>query len=421
MTESRFFIHPKLIVVTLLGFSSGLPRLLVAGTLVAMLTDKGLDTVALGLFANVTMPYAFHWAWAPLMDHLRIPLLSETLGRRVSWIVLSQAMVMLALLWMGVSMDAAEPLMIAVISTFIAFFSASQDIVIDAYRTEYLGPELYGKGAASGVFGYRLGMLVAGAGALALADRIPWGTVYLIMCGLMLIGMVTVLIAGEPKNTPEPVKAKTLSEWFSEAIVAPFRQFLTAHPQAVLILIFIVFYKMPDGFINLMTTRFFMETGFSKTEIAAVGKIYGFFAVIIGGFVGGALLDKIGIKKALLSFFILHLATVTTYILLDHMGHQLPFLILSITLDYFTGGMVTSALVALLMSLCNKQYTATQYALLGALPAVASTFLANGSGWVAVHLGWSGLFITGILLGLPALVLLKILWRNPSISLTNSR
>lgn len=414
-------IHPKLIVVTLLGFSSGLPRLLVASTLIAMLTDRGVDTATLGLFANVIMPYSFHWAWAPLMDHLRIPLLTAKLGRRVSWILVAQMMVMAALFWMGLRIEAASPLEIAIIATVIAFFSASQDIVIDAYRTEYLDPELYGKGAASGVFGYRVGMLVAGAGALAMADIVHWGIVYFAMGGLMLIGMVTVLIAGEPKNVPERIEANSLKEWFKEAVVAPFRQFLTAHPQAVLILFFIIFYKMPDGFINLMTTRFFMETGFTKTEIAAVGKIYGFVAVILGGFAGGALLDRIGLKPALLYFFILHLATIATYILLDHMGHQLPFLILSISLDYFTGGMVTAALVAFLMRLCDKHYTATQYALLGALPTVASTFLANGSGWVAVNLGWSGLFITAILLGLPALVLLKILWRNPSISLTNSR
>lgn len=414
-------IHPKLIVVTLLGFSSGLPRLLVASTLIAMLTDRGVDTATLGLFANVIMPYSFHWAWAPLMDHLRIPVFSAMLGRRVSWILLAQLTVMAALFWMGLRIDTASPLEIAIIATVIAFFSASQDIVIDAYRTEYLDPELYGKGAASGVFGYRVGMLVAGAGALAMADIVAWSIVYFVMAALMSVGMITVFIAGEPENTPAPSTAKTIGAWFAEAVIAPFKQFLTAHPQAVLILLFIVFYKMPDGFINLMTTRFFMETGFTKTEIAAVGKIYGFVAVIIGGFVGGALLDRIGLKPALLYFFILHLATIATYILLDHMGHQLPFLILSISLDYFTGGMVTSALVALLMSLCNKQYTATQYALLGALPTVASTFLANGSGWVAVHAGWSGLFITAILLGLPALLLLKILWNNPSISLTNSR
>lgn len=415
------FFHPQLIIVTLLGFSSGLPRLLVASTLGAMLIERGIDKATVGAFAYVALPYAFHWVWAPFLDHVKLPFFTKRFGRRVGWMLFSQILLAAALAWMGLRLEIASPLEIAAIAVGIAFFSASQDVIIDAYRTEYLHKELYGKGAASAVFGYRLGMLAAGAGALALADQVPWSMVYLVMAGLMAVGMATVLIAGEPKSTAPEIKAHDPVEWFKEAVVKPFLQFLCAHPQAWLILLFIAVYRMPDGFISFMTTPFFLDIGFTKTEIAAVGKLYGFIAVIVGGFVGGALLDKFGLRNALFFFMIMHLCTLSTYLLLNAQGHQIPYLILTVSLDNFTGGMVTAAAVALLMRLCDQRYTATQYALLGSLATLASTTLSGSAGLIAEKYGWETMFGGAIALGIPALLLLGILWRNPSISLTSSR
>lgn len=420
-TKKNSFFHPQLIVVTLLGFSSGLPRLLVASTLGAMLLERGIDKATIGAFAYVALPYAFHWAWAPFLDHVKLPFFTKRFGRRVGWMLFSQILLAAALAWMGLRLGIASPLEIAVIAVGIAFFSASQDVIIDAYRTEYLHKDLYGKGAASAVFGYRLGMLAAGAGALALADQVSWGAVYVTMAVLMAVGMVTVLIAGEPEMTAPKIEAHNGMEWFKRAVIEPFLQFLSAHPQAWLILLFIAVYRMPDGFISFMTTPFFLDIGFTKTQIAAVGKLYGFIAVIAGGFAGGALLDKFGLRNALFFFMLMHLCTLSTYLLLNAQGAEIPFLILTVSLDNFTGGMVTAAAVALLMRLCDQRYTATQYALLGSLATLASTTLSGSAGWMAQAYGWEAMFSISIALGAPAILLLGILWRNPSISLTSSR
>ncbi len=430
MTGFGAYLKPKLIVVLLLGFSSGLPRLLIASTLSAWLSDSNIERAAIGLFAYVSLPYSFNFLWAPFIDNLRLPLFSR-LGRRVGWGIFAQMMVAGSLIWLGLSDPAIAPAMTALAALSVAFFSASQDVVIDAYRTEYLESAYYGQGAANAVFGYRLGMLVAGAGALFFADHIPWTQVYFIMAAFMLVGMITLLLSGEPivatsspeshsdsraistnaahdspriatGNSGNDVKAN----FFHHAVIEPFTEFARAHPHWLLILLLIAFYRMPDGFIGFMATPFMLDIGFSKTEVASISKLYGFIAMTIGTIAGGALVGKWGLWRALFWFGIMQVLANLSYLLLASYGAEIALLMVTISLDQLAGGLVTAAAIAYMMKLCDPRFTATQYALLASLASLASILLAGAAGWVADQYGWPAMFSLSAFMGLPALALL---------------
>lgn len=368
---------------------------------------------SLGLFAYVASPYTFKFAWAPLIDHLRIPVLANLLGQRVSWMLVAQVGVMASLVALGMTDPAKSLYPVAILALVTSFFSASQDVVIDAYRTEFLPKEDYGEGAAVAVFGYRIGMLAAGAGALALADQIDWSLVYTIMGGLMVIGMGTVLWAGEPKVEKNPMRYDGIEDWLKQAVLTPFVQFARFHKQWVLILLFVAFYRMSDGFIGFMSTPFFLDMGFSKTEIAAVAKLFGFCATIVGAILGAAAIRYFGLWKALFGFGVLQLTTNLSYLVVASVGHEIWALTLAITLDNLSGGAVTAAAVTFLMRLCHPDYTATQYALLSSLASLAGMMLAGVAGFVAERFGWPVMFMTAGVLGLPALVLLHMIRKQP--------
>ena len=427
----RIYLHPRVIAVMLLGFSSGLPLLLIGGTLGAWLTEEGVSKTDIGLFALVAIPYSFNFCWAPLIDRLPLPLLTRWLGRRRAWMLVTQIGLMVTL-WLLSQTDPSEQLgTVAWLAVILAFLSASQDVVIDAYRTEYLDKKQYGEGAAMAVFGYRLGMLAAGAGALAMADSATWQLVYMVMGALMLVGMLTMLVAGEPENTELPPRngssisheassglarpagrdiVTSVRAWIVDAVVMPFANFASTHNGWWLILLFILFYRMSDGFIGFITTPFFLDIGFTKSEVAAVAKVYGFGATLLGMFLGGYGIRRLGLAKCLWLFLLTQVITNLGYAALAATGPDVAVLMATISMDNLSGGMITAAAIAYMMSLCNPAYTATQYALLSSLASLASKTIAGGAGWLAETYGWVTMFGASALLGIPAFIALRLMF-----------
>jgi len=403
------YAHPRLLAVFFLGIASGLPLALVSGTLSIRLTESGVDKATIGLFAYASYPYVFKFVWSPLMDHVRLPFLSRRFGQRRSWMLLSQAGLIVAIGMLGASDPIQSPGATAMFALLVAFFSASQDIVIDAFRVEYLTKEQYTDGAAMGVLGYRVGMLISGAGALMLAEILPWSLVYSAMSGAILIGVVTIVCAGEPVVARRAIVYRGVGDWVSQAVKAPFAQFIASHPRWPLLLLYAGTYAMSDGFIGFMSGAFLRETGFSKTEIAAVVKIYGFAATILGAFAAGMLVRRTGLWKALMLAGVVQIIANLGYLLVTVTGAKLWALMLAVSLDNFSGGMMTAVGVAYLMRLCHTDYTATQYALLSSLAALARTTTAGAAGYISAEYGWAAMFGTSAILGIPALAFLLAL------------
>lgn len=413
------YFHPKMLIVLFLGFASGLPLLLVGGTMSAWLYEAGLDKTTIGIFTWVGLPYSFKFLWAPFIDRLSLGWLTRRFGRRRGWMLLTQLCVIASLVWLAVVDPLLSSLLFASVAVVIAFFSASQDVVIDAFRAEYLDEKQYGEGAAMAVFGYRVGMLMAGAGALTLADHVVWQWVYIAMAACMAIGMITVLLASEPANPmKEKFKIRTsgAKAWLEDAFMMPFKDFMRRYPYWIPILLFVLFYRMPDGFIATMATPFFLDIGFSKSEIAVVTKLYGFIPTLVGMFLAGTFIRWLGVPRCLLYFLLAHLLTLLIYAAMGEMAPagmtpgagmedktMMWMLTLAISMDHLTGGMVTAAAISYMMRLCNLEYTATQYALLSSLAALSSKTLAGTAGWIAEAYGWAGMFVLAALLGTPAL------------------
>lgn len=401
---SSVYFDRRMAVIFLLGFSSGLPLALTLGTLAIWLSRSGVDKTTIGLFSAVTMPYFFKFAWAPLIDQIRIPFITKNLGRRRGWIICTQLFLIGTIFAMGGFDPTESPFTLAILALSVAFCSASQDIVIDAYRVEILEENKLGAGAASVVFGYRVGMLASGAGALYLSESIDWGTVYFVMAGLLFIGVITVIIAPEPNSVTLKATRGVLA-WFREAVISPFIEF-SARPDWVIILLFIIFYKFGDSLAGVMTGPFMVELGFSNAEIANVGKIYGFAATMVGLAIGGVLIAKFGIISSLWVCGFLQLGSNLLFIIQAVVGYDNGVLALVIGVENLAGGMGTAAFVAYLSSLCSVKYTATQYALLSALMAAGRTFLSTPSGWFAETLGWVPFFVMTSGAALPGLLLL---------------
>jgi PAT family beta-lactamase induction signal transducer AmpG len=422
------YLEPRLLVILLLGFSSGLPLLLTGATLSIWLAESGVAKTTIGLFALVGLPYSIKFLWAPLIDRLPLPWLTRRFGRRRGWALVTQAALMLGIVGLGQSEPAATPTLTALWAVFVAFASASQDVVIDAYRVELLEERQYGAGAAMIVAGYRVAILAAGAGALFLAEAIPWPLVYVAMGALMLVGVATVLAGAEPEPRPAPEhEARTLAwlagrlrlagwrretaAWLYGAVLAPFADFMR-RPGWVAILAFIVLYKFGDSLAGVMAGPFYVELGFSKAEIAEVSKLFGFAATLGGAAFGGVMVARLGIMRSLLWAGVLQMLSNLMFAAQAVVGHDLGFLALTIGIENVAGGMGTAAFVAYLSALCNAAYTATQYALLSSFMAVARTALSSSGGWLAEALGWVGFFSATALAALPGLLLLCWLLRR---------
>ena len=391
----RVILSGRMLVALLMGFSSGLPLLLTGSVLQAWMTDAGVDLGTIGLFALVGLPYTLKFVWAPLLDRFTL----SALGRRRSWLLTTQVLLLMAIASLGMVDPGQSPWLLAFAALLVTFFSASQDIVIDAYRRESLADEEQGLGASLYVNGYRIAMLLASGGGLILADFIPFSMVYLIMASAMLVGILTTLFTFEPE-----IPAGTPQSLF-EAVVLPFIEYFS-RPDAILILLFILLYKVGDTMAAHMTTPFYLEIGFSKTEIGAVVKLFGFWATIGGGLLGGVLILRLGIYRALWIFGILQAVSTAGFVILANIGANIPTLAAVIAFENLSAGMGTAAFIAFMASLTNKKFTATQYALLTSLMGIPRVIIATPTGFMAEAMGWEGFFIFCTLIAIPGLVLL---------------
>jgi PAT family beta-lactamase induction signal transducer AmpG len=402
----RDYLNRRQLAILLMGFSSGLPLLLTLSTLSYWLSKVGIDKTSIGLFALVGLPYAFKFVWAPLLDHTRLPLLAGILGHRRSWALVIQVLLMAAILAMGLSDPASDPWPTALAALFVAFFSASQDIVIDAYRIEILSEEEQGAGAAVTQTGYRLALIAAGAGAIALSDFVDWPTIFACLAALILVGVLGVLLAPEPEVARTPSR-ELRAHWLRVSVVEPFTDFMTRRGW-VAILVFALLYKFGDAIGGVMAYPLYVDLDFTGLEIAAVSKVFGVLITVAGGITGGLLVSRYGYFPALLAGGILQAVTNLLYAVLALHGHDLTMLVVAIGADNFTGGMGSAAFVAYLSALCNKRFTGTQFALLTSLMAAGRTLLSSGGGWLADQMDWVSFFVATTALAIPGLLLL--LW-----------
>jgi MFS transporter, PAT family, beta-lactamase induction signal transducer AmpG len=398
----------RVLLILPLGFASGLPYLLTFSSLSAWLATAGMRRAAIGAFALVAVPYTFKFAWSPLIDRLPPPL---PLGRRRGWGITIQAALVAALLVLG-SCDPKHNLAaMAALALIVAFLSASQDIAIDAYRVEILPLELQGPGAGMIETGYRIAMLVSGAGTLVIAARAGWFAAYATMAALQAACMLVLLFSPEPAVSVEAAHlARTeaqhsVTQWFSKAVAGPFADFMR-RPIWPLILLFIFGYKLGEGMAAIMATPLYISLGFSLDQIAAVSKLVGFFGTVAGALLGGIMTVRFGILRSLLLCGALQLAGNLFYVLQSVEGHRVTYLALCVTAEQLTSAMASAALVAYLSSLCSPAFTATQYALLSSLATVGRTVVASSSGLLAEKLGWVNFFLVTSIVTVPALLLL---------------
>lgn len=391
------FQSRKIGLLLLLGFASGLPLALTAGTLQAWLAAENVDIVAIGWFALVGQPYTYKFLWAPLMDRYVPPFL----GRRRGWLLVTQVLLAAAIAFMGTLTPADSAWLLGGTALTVAFLSASQDIVFDALRADWLERDERGAGAAVSVLGYRIAMLISGAGALILADQwLGWQATYWLMAALMGVGMVATWFVVEPE--PKGGAPKTLDE----AVVQPFAEFFT-RDGAVAILLLVVLYKLGDAFAGNLTTTFLLRgPGFSLTEVGAINKGFGLAATIFGALAGGALMAKMRLYRALLVFGALQALTNLGFMLLAASGKSYALMVTVIGLENLCGGMGTTAYVALLMALCDRRFSATQYALLSALSAVGRVYVGPVAGYLVAGFGWTQFFFFTFLIALPGLAVL---------------
>jgi PAT family beta-lactamase induction signal transducer AmpG len=412
--------EPRLIAILLMGFSSGLPLALTGATLSLRLADIGISLTAIGLFTLVRFSYSCKFLWAPLIDGLPIPLVTARLGRRRGWAITLQAALALAILVLGFTDPVASPWPTALTAVVVAFLSASQDIVIDAYRIELLRPEEQGAGAAATQWGYRFGMLASSAGALYAASFGGWTFAYSLMAALMLVGIATVLLTPEPGGiaAAAPITgdsaAERLRAWLGRAVLAPFADLVSRYGAAGLglILLFTILYKLGEAVAGTMANPLYVLLGFTKVEIATVAKIYGVAATLAGVAAGGILVARLGVFRALLVSGVLQMLSNLMYVMQVLVGHDVPVLALTIGTENLTNGMGSAAFVAYLSGLCSVAFTATQYALLTSLASIGMNLVSASGGFLADQLGWIPFFLIATLACLPGLGLLLWIMRT---------
>jgi MFS transporter, PAT family, beta-lactamase induction signal transducer AmpG len=390
----------------LMGFASGLPLALTGATLAIWLKESAITLTAIGLFAPVGISYNLKFLWAPAMDRVRLPFLTARFGRRRGWALLIQFLLALAILTLGLSNPASDLPRVAICALIVTFLSASQDIVIDAYRVELLEKDEQGAGAAATQIGYRLGMLASGAGALYLAQYFSWTAAYGVMAAIMLLSMIIIVATREPQAPPA-----MRGPWLKNTVIAPFADFAKRRFW-LLILIFVVLYKFGDALAGVMSGPFYIELGFEKSEIASITKVFGVIASIVGVSLGGIAVYRWGLMRALLICGALQMISNLMYLVQLWAGHDIGTLAVTIAAENITGSMASAAFVAYLSSLCSPAFTATQYALLSALAATARTLLASSGGFFADRLGWGEFFVLATACCLPGLALLLFLIRS---------
>jgi PAT family beta-lactamase induction signal transducer AmpG len=396
-----------MLVAFLMGFSCGLPLLLTLGVLQAWMKEEGVDLTWVGMIALVQSPYSWKFLWSPVLDRFTPPVL----GRRRGWLLIAQMALMVSIGALGWSDPVAHPGWMVASAVLVAFFSATQDTVVDAYRREDLADEELGLGSSLYIYGYRIGMWAASGGGLILADFMPFSQVYLLMAAGLIPGVATTLLAPEPRVENGPPQS------LREAIWNPLVDFFR-RDSAVWMLAFILLYKIGDTMAAAIATPFYLEMGFSKSEIGAVVKLFGSWATIAGAVLGGLLMLRLGIHRSLWVFGVLQAISTAGFAVLTRIGYSLPALCGVIGFESITGGMGTSAFVAFMAGLTNKKFTATQYALLTSIMGLPRVLAAAPTGLAAKQLGWEGFFIFCTLAAIPGMLLLPRIapWRPQALA-----
>ena len=412
----RVYLEPATLRMLFLGFSAGLPLLLVLGTLSFWLREAGIDRTTIGFLSWVGLAYAFKWAWAPLVDRLPIPILSRMLGRRRAWLLLAQAMIVTGLIGMALSDPKLSLETIVWCALLVAFGSATQDIALDAFRIESADTQRQAALAAAYQTGYRLAMIWAGAGVLWIAARAElagaatyqhaaWQTAYFVMAGSMAVGVLTVLLSPEPIRKILP-PARNAAAWLRQVLVEPFADFLRRYRwQAALILALIAVYRISDVVMGIMANPFYVDMGYTKDEVAAVTKIYGVIMTLAGAFLGGALAIRFGVMRVLMLGAVLSAVSNLLFAWLGSRGHDVQSLIFVISADNLSSGIASAAFIAYLSSLTNVNYSATQYALFSSMMLLLPKFLAGYSGKYVDAFGYGNFFTATACLGVPVLLL----------------
>lgn len=441
----RVYANPKALIMLALGFSSGLPILLVFGTLSFWLREADVSKTSIGFFSWVALAYGFKWAWSPLVDRFPLPIFSSLFGRRRGWMLFSQIVIILSLSGMALSNPQTDLFQFALFAILVAFASATQDIVIDAFRIELATERMQAALSATYLAGYRLAMIMAGAGALAFAawfgsdsgyDPSGWKSAYFIMAAMMLIGVITTLIVKEPTidnsaiNTIEANYKQelinkgynkhhaNLSAWFYTAVIMPFRDFFQRYGKnALLILLLISCYRISDIVMGVMANVFYVDMGFTKNEVASISKVFGVAMTIAGAGLGGILVSKFGTLKILALGAMLSAITNLLFIMFSYVGNNLEMLTLVISADNLGAGIATAAFITFMSSLTNVAFSATQYALFSSIMVLFPKFLAGFSGVYIDHFGYNVFFLTTALMGVPVLILIRMLANNSALNI----
>lgn len=427
----KVYLKPRVLGMLFLGFSAGLPLLLVGGTFTAWLRDLGVELAAIGFLSWVGMAHSIKVLWAPLIDRAPLPLLSRLLGRRRAWMLLAQLVIAGALLGMALTDPRDNLTLVALWAVLAAFGSATQDVAIDAYRVEAEARHRQAAMAATYVTGYRVAILAAGAGALHLASIDSWMLAYGSMAALMAVGVLTTLIIAEPavsvssstqrfeqrvadylEATPHAGWQRSLTAWFIGAIVCPFAEFFQRYGKAaLLILAFVATFRISDIFMGVMANPFYLDLGFTKAQIANIAAAFGLGMTLLGAGLGGLLVARFGIAPILLLTAFMAPITNLAFAWLAFIGPQTYGLVLAIVADNITGGLAISVFIAYLSSLTNTAYTATQYALFSSLMTLPGQFAAGFTGVMVMHMGWVPFFMSTALIGVPAIALAALLIR----------
>ncbi len=432
------YTHPRVLGMLALGFSAGLPLLLILGTLSFWLREAGIDRTTIGHLSWIGLAYSFKWLWSPLVDRMPLPVLTRMLGRRRAWLLLSQIIIAMALFGMANTDPVVNLSHMVFFALAVAFASATQDIVLDAYRIEAVALELQGAMAATYQAGYRVAMILASAGVLWIAatvdssattyDYLPWRYAYLVMACCMGVGIITTLIIREPNvpfskllseneqyaqqriaNWQPNARLKHILVWLYGALIAPFRDFIVRHgKQALLILALIALYRISDVVMGVMSNPFYVDMGYTKDEVATVSKVYGVVMTILGAAIGGLLIAKIGIMRTLFIGAVLSAATNLLFVWLAGRGHDVSGLVFTISADNLSAGIASSAFIAYLSGLTNTAYSATQYALFSSIMLLLPKFVAGFSGQFVDAYGYESFFIATALLGVPVLLLVRL-------------
>ncbi len=430
----RVYAHPRVVGMLFLGFSAGLPLLLVLGTLSFWLSEAGIERTTIGHLSWVGLAYGFKFLWSPLVDRLNLPLLTRLFGRRRAWLLLSQLCIMLALLGMANTDPVLNLTHMVFFALAVAFASATQDIALDAYRIEAVETEKQGAMAATYQAGYRIAMITAGAGALWIAaafdpseatyDFHPWKVAYTVMALLMSIGMLTTLVIREPEHSvmPPRIAEEGFLRWLIGSFVQPFVEFFSRFKwQALLILALIAVYRISDVVMGVMSNPFYQEMGFTKDEVATVSKVYGVIMTIAGAGLGGLLTLRIGVMRTLFLGAVLSAATNLLFVWLAGVGHDVGALVFTVSADNLSAGIASSAFVAYLSGLTNQAYSATQYALFTSVMLLLPKFIAGFSGEFVDAWGWANFFTGTAMIGVPVLVLVWLADKKTAFTGRNGR